>query len=187
MAARQHQHSRRKQIGAERGRRHAVDAARLCIRSEQETGDDQYGRERKTGDGVKDVRSERVDADDTDARQDPGRAEGHRRDGKPAPHPNARERKRGRSRHRKIDVECPIVGVLGGDEKRGKVSADETEACQRGSMQQRGGERCERHDPEQDESRARSQEVIERVGGIDIGIGDGGAGGREGTRDMRRR
>src|SRR5207253_697826 len=72
-------------------------------------------------------------------------------------------------------------------EKRGKVSADETEACQRGSMQQRGGERCECHDPEQDESHARSQEVIERVGGIDIGIGDGGAGGREGTRDMRRR
>ncbi len=54
-------------------------------------------------------------------------------------------------------------------------------------MQQRGRERRERDQAEQDEGRARRQEIVERVGGVDVGKGDHGAGRRQDARNMRRR
>jgi hypothetical protein len=80
---------------------------------------------------MEEVRPERVDTDDLDPRQRPRRAEHDRRDGEPAPHSHPRERKGGSSHHREIDVERPIVGVLGGDEQRRQIGADKAEARQR--------------------------------------------------------
>ena len=52
-------------------------------------------------------------------------------------------------------------------------------------MQERNGERAERDQPKQNESGARSDEVVERVGCIDVGIGDGCACRGEHARNMR--
>ena len=133
------------------------------------------------------MRAERVDADDADAGQGPQRAEGDRGDGEPAPHPEARERERGGGHHRQIDVERPVIRPLRGDEKRRDIGADEAEARQRRPMQQRGGKRRQRHQAEQDESRAGGEKAVERMGGVDVGIGDGGAGGGQDARDVRGR
>jgi hypothetical protein len=149
--ARQHQQGRRDEIGAERGRRHVVDSADLRIRSEEEASDDQRGRERKACDNMEEVRPERVDTDDADPRQGPRRAEHDRGDGEPAPHSHPRERKGGSRHHREIDVERPIVGLLGGDEQRRQIGADKAEARQRLPVQKRGRERRQRHQTEHDE------------------------------------
>ena len=128
---------------------------RATRRSEPQAGDDQRRGERKSDDHVEGMRAERIDADDADAGQGPQRAEGDRRDGEPAPHPEARERERGRGHDRQIDVERPVIRPLRGDEKRRDIGADEAEARERRPMQERGGERRQRHQGEQDESRAR--------------------------------
>ena len=54
-------------------------------------------------------------------------------------------------------------------------------------MQQRGCERGERHDAEQDEGDAGIEEIIERVGHIDVRVRDYGADGGENARDVRAR
>ena len=133
------------------------------------------------------MRAERVDADDADAGQGPQRAEDDRGDGEPAPHPEARERERGGGHHRQIDVERPVIRPLRGDEKRRHIGADEAEARERRPMQQRGGKRRQRHQAEQDESRAGGEKPVERMGGVDVGIGDGRAGGGQDARDVRGR
>ena len=133
------------------------------------------------------MRAERVRADGAHPGQGPHRAEGDRRDREPAPHPEARERERGGGHHRQIDVERPVIRPLRGDEKRRDIGADEAEARQRRPMQQRGGKRRQRHQAEQDESRAGREKAVERMGGVDVGIGDGGAGGGQDARDVRGR
>jgi hypothetical protein len=54
-------------------------------------------------------------------------------------------------------------------------------------MQQRGAKRCQRHDAEQHEGGAGYEKTVERIGGVDRRIGDGGAGCGEDARDVRRR
>ena len=185
--ARQHQQPRRDQIGGERGRRHAVDLPGVGVGSEIQAGHDQGRRQCEADDDMENMGAERVDADHAASGQGPQRAGGDRRDRQPAPQPDARERKGGGGHHRDVDVERPVVGPVGGDEQRRDIGAEEAEPGERRSVQQGGGERRQRHQAEQDEGHARRQEAVERVGGVDVGIGDGGAGRRQDARNMRRR
>ena len=52
-------------------------------------------------------------------------------------------------------------------------------------MPERGGQRRERNEAEQHEGRGRREEVVERVGRPDVGIGAGGAGRGQDARDVR--
>ena len=54
-------------------------------------------------------------------------------------------------------------------------------------MHQRGRQGRQRHHAEQQEGERRREEVVERIGGPDVGVGDGGAGGGENARDVRPR
>ena len=123
----------------------------------------------------------------SEAGKRPCQAERERGNREPAPHAKTRERKGGRSHDRKVDVQRPEVRLAGGDQDRRHVCADQAEARECRPVQQRRceGRACDQ--AEQNEGRARREEIVERVGSIDVGIGDGGAGRGQDAGDMRRR
>ena len=94
----------------------------------------------------------------------PERAEHDRGEREPAPHPDAGEHEGGGGHDREVDVERPEIRLLGRDQQRRHIGADEAEPGERRSVQQRGCERGERDDAEQDEGDAGIEEIVERVG-----------------------
>ena len=126
MAARQHQRWRRRDRAAsERGRRHRVDAAALGVGPEQEAGHDQRRGKRKADQHVEGVRRRahrrgcpRCRAGSTRAPKTIAviASQRHSRE--------ARERKGGSGNDREIDVERPVVRLVGGDEQRRDIGAD---------------------------------------------------------------
>ena len=63
----------------------------------------------------------------------------------------------------------------------------ESEASKRRSVDQRGSERAEGDNAQKDEGGSRTDESVERVSRIDVGIGNRGSCGGEHARDMRLR
>ena len=186
MLRREHQQRRGKEICAERNGRDRIDLARLRIRAVEQSGHEQRGDQHEAGDGVERMRSNGSCRDRVvQAGEHPQRAERDRRDREPAPQPRACERERGGGDDREIDVERPVVRRLGGDEQRRDEGADLAERSERRPVQQRGGERRERHDAEQHEGGAGHEEVVERVGRVDRRVRDRGAGRGEDARDVR--
>ena len=178
-----HDHERRReQIGAERNRRDRLDLAGLGLGTEQEAGDDQRGRQRKSGDHAERVR--RKQAGLAHCHQRPQHAERDGGDREPAPHADAREAERGRGDDGDVDVKRPVVRLVGGDQDRRDERADDAEAGERRAVQQRRGKRCDRDEAERDERRGGREEVVQRVGGIHGAERDRGAGGGEDRRDV---
>ena len=89
-----------------------------------------------------------------EAGQRPEQAERDRGDGEPSPHPRARQHEGGGGDDREVDVERPEVRLAGGDDQRRHIGADQAEAGERRAVHQRGGQRPERDDAEQDEGGA---------------------------------
>jgi len=172
------------EVGADGAGGNLVDLAGLSLRSVPQPRHDHGGGKRKAGDDMEEMRAECVDMRVGNARQHPKRAERDRGDGKPAPQLHARQREGCGGDHREIKIERPVARLLGGDQQRRDESAGEAEARQRRPVQQRGGERRQRHQSEQNEGDTRRQEIVERIGGVDGGIGGDGAGGGKHARDM---
>ena len=74
-----------------------------------------------------------------------------------------------------------------GDEDRRHISADEAKTAQRRPVLQRGRQRRKGHRAEKQEGKSRGEEMIERVGRPDVGVGAGRACGGENARDVRLR
>ena len=113
----EHEEACAEQIGAERDRRDEIDAAFLCLRSEQEARDDQKRREREASDNVDDMRREHVARDIADARQHPSKAEANGDESKPAPEFCTREPEGSGGDDGEIEIERPVVRRLGGDDR----------------------------------------------------------------------
>ncbi len=151
---------------------------------EQEAGHDQCRGQREADDDMKEMRAERRDRVVFQSREGPERAEDDRGDRQPPPHADACKRER-RGRHdREIDVERPVIRLIARHEQRRHIGADEAEAGERGAVQQRGRQRRECDDAEQDEGDAGIEEIIERVGGVDVRIRDNGARGGQDAGDV---
>ena len=182
VAGREHEQHRGEQIGGKRARRDEVDFARRGIRPEQEARDDQQDREDEASGDVEGVRAKRLKI--ADAGQRPEHACRHRGDGEPAPEPRPGETEGGGGDNGEIEIERPIIGLLGRDDERREEGADQAEAGQSGSMHERCGKRAERDEAEQHEGGGRTDKAVKRVGRISIGIGDRRAGGGEHARDV---
>jgi hypothetical protein len=177
--AREHQQGCGAEIGAERSGRDGIDLTGGGRRSIQESGDDQSGNKREADDDMECMRAQILDMRFRQPRQAPHEAEHHRGDRKPPPQARACQRKSGDAHDGKIGVERPVIRHAGADEERRHVGADETEAGERRPMQERGRERGEGDEPEQDEGGGNRQKLIKRIGRKDSGVGDGRAGGGE--------
>ena len=136
---------------------------------------------------MEDVGAQRIDRIDIGSRERPQRAGHDRRDSEPAPQPEPRQSECRRGDDGEIDVERPVVRLVGRNQHRRDIGADEAEPGERRPVQERGRERQQCDQPEQDESDGRRQEAVEPVSGIDRRVGDGGAGGGEDARDVRSR
>ncbi len=178
-----HDHQGRgEQIDAERNRRDRLDLAGLSLRTEQEAGHDQRGGQRKSRDDAERVRREQAGL--AHSHQRPQHAERDGGDGEPAPHADAGEAERRRGDDGDVDVERPVVRLVGGDQHRRDECADDAEARERRAVQQRCGKRRERDKTERDEGCGGCEKVVQRVGGIDGAERDRGAGGREDRRNV---
>ena len=111
-----------------------------------------------------------------------------RRDGKPGPQPRARQREGGGGDDRDVDIERPIIRLVGRDQERRDEGADARPGRRAPG---RGAERppsvSERDDAEQNEGRAGRQEFVERISGIDRRISHDGPGGGQDARNIRGR
>ena len=70
-------------------------------------------------------------------------------------------------------------GSFGRNQNRGDKGGGDAEARQRRPVQQRRGERAERHQPEQDERGRGHEKTVQRIGGVDGRERHGGSGGGE--------
>ena len=70
------------------------------------------------------------------------------------PQTRARERKGGGRDDRDVDIERPIIRLVGSDQERRHEGTHDAQARERRAMQQSGRERQERDDAEQNEGRA---------------------------------
>ena len=183
VAGGQHQNHRHEQVSGKRAGRHKVDLARRGVGSEEQTRDDQQCGKGEAGGDMENMRREGREL--ADPRQGPQYARGDRGDGKPAPQSGPGEREGGGGDHGKIEIERPVARLLGRDDQRRDERADHAEPGERRTMQQRRGKREQRHGAEQHEGNGRTDQAVDRVRGISVGIGDGRAGGREHARDMR--
>ena len=118
------------------------------------------------------------------AGEGPQQREHDRGDRKPAPQPHARQTEGRRGDDGEIDIERPEVRFAGGNQDRRDEGAGDAEAGERRPVQQRRGERAQRHQPEQDEGGGRHQESVQRIGRIDRCKRHRGAGGGENRRDI---
>ena len=75
-------------------------------------------------------------------------------------------------------------GLLGGNQNRGDEGGGDAEAGQRRSVQQRRGERAQRHQSEQNERGRGREKIVQRVGGIDGRERHRRAGGGENRGDV---
>ena len=181
------QHERAEQITREHAGADLLDASALGGRTVEQSGDDEDGGEPKAGRGVEGMRRQRAIAGIADADEHPRDRQGGGRDREPAPEPEARERVGGGGDDRQVDIERPVVRLLRGDQQRRHIGADQAKPAERRSVHQRSRERCERDEPEKEEGERGREELVERIGGPDVGIGDRRAGRGENARDMRAR
>ncbi len=130
------------------------------------------------------MRREPIDAIVGNAGKRPEKPEHDRGDREPAPQAHARHAESGGGDDGEIEVERPIVGPVGPDDQRCDIGADKAEPGERRPVQQGGCERRQRDQAEQHEGDGRSDESVESVGGVDVGIGDGGTGGSKDARNM---
>ena len=153
------------------------------VRTEQEVGDDEQCREREAGSDVKHVLRQGLQV--VEAGQRPKHAGNHCRHCEPAPESRPRECERRRGHYRKIEIERPIIWLFGRNDERCDKRTNQSEAGERGSMDQRGSERAEGDDTQQDEGGSRTDESVERVSRVDVGIGNRRSCRCEHARDMR--
>ena len=118
------------------------------------------------------------------AGEGPQQREHDRGDRKPAPQPIARQAERRRGDDGEIDVERPEVRLVGGDQDRRHEGAGDAETGERRPVQQRRGERAQRHQSKQDERGGRHQEAVQRIGRIDGCERHRRSGGGEDRRDI---
>ena len=109
----------------------------------------------------------------------------HNRGGRePAPQPHARQAEGGGGDDREIDVERPKVRLAGRDQDRRHEGADDAETGERRPVQQRGGQRAQCDQPEQDECGSGHQEAVQRIGRIHRGERHCRSGGRQDGRNI---
>ena len=178
MEAREHDHRRTQEIGRERCGRDRLDPAFIGRWTEHEAAHHQKCGEDKSRDDMEGVRSDHRRAA-LQTGQGPEQCEHDGGDREPAPQPDPRQAEGRRGDDGEIDIERPEVRLLrrnqnGRDECRG-----DAEAGQRRSMQQRRGERTQRHQSEQDERGGGREKIVKRVGRVHRGERHGCAGGGE--------
>ncbi len=171
------------QIGGERARRDRFDPAFLRRRAEHESADHQQGGEDEARDDVEHMRADHL-VFAFQAGEGPRQREHDGGDGEPAPQPDPRQREGRRGDDGEIDVERPEVGLVGRHQNGRDKARGDAEARQRRTVQQRGRQRAERHQAQQDERGRRHQEAVERVRGVDGRERHGGAGGGQDRRNV---
>ena len=179
----EHDQGRAQQIGRERAGRDRLDLAFLGGRAEHEAAHHQQGGEDESRDDVECVRADHRRAA-LQAGEGPEQREGDGGDREPAPQPDPRQPEGRRGDDGEIDVQRPEVRLAGRDQDRRDEGGGDAEARQRRSVQQRRGERAQRHQSEQNEGGGGREKIVQRVGGIDGREGDRGAGGGEDRRDI---
>ncbi len=105
-------------------------------------------------------------------------------DREPAPQPDPRQPEGRRGDDGEIDVERPEVRLVGRHQDRRDEGGGDAEAGQRRPVQQRRGQRAQRHHAEQDERGGGHQEIVQRIGGVHGRERHRGAGGGEDGRDI---
>ena len=179
----QHDQGGAQQIGRERAGRDRLDLAVVGGRAEHESAHHQQRGEHEAGDDVERVRSDhRRPA--LQAGESPEQREGDGGDREPAPQPDPRQPERRRGDDGEIDVERPEIRLVGRDQHRRDEGGGDAEAGQRRPVQQRRGERAQRHHAEQDERGGGREKIVQRIGGVDGRECHRGAGGGEDRRDI---
>ena len=124
-------------------------------------------------------------ADDrSEQRKTPNNRAGNRRTGKPQPPPNPRQRIGGTRHHREIEHDGPWAGLLRVDKKRNGERTGEAEASQRGSVQSGSKHGGNADGTQHDEGRCGTDELVERVRGIDRAEGADSTRGCQHARDV---
>ena len=184
MPARQHDQRSAEQIGRERTRRDRLDLAFLGRRAEQEAADDEQRGEHEADDDVEDMRRRSIDG-----RSRPGNVQSSANAiVVTASQRHSRTRasaEGGGGDDGEIDVERPVVGLVRtrpGSASRRRRPRRARPAPGRAAALRRASPSAT--SAEQDEGGGRHEEAVERVGGIDGGIGDRGAGRGEDRRDV---
>ena len=110
----------------------------------------------------------------------PGEAAAGGRQRQPQPAAQARQRIGGDRDRREVEDDRPRRGMIGGNEQRRDLGADKAEAGERRPVQRGERQRRQSHGAEREERRARADESVERVRGVDAAEGgdDAGAGQR---------
>ncbi len=179
----EHDHRGAQEIGRERTGRDRLDLAFVGRRAEQESTDHQQCGEHDPRDHVERVRSNHRRAA-LQAGECPQQRECDGGDREPAPQPDARQAKGCRGDDGEIDVERPEVRFFRGHQHGGDEGGGDAEARQRRSVQQRRGERAERHQSQQKEGGCGYEKTIQRVSGVDGRESNRGPGGGENRRDI---
>src|SRR5262252_1061311 len=132
--------------------------------------------ERKAGKDVKHVRAEcrrHGQKKQIEARQRPQRAEYEGCKSESIPQAKPGERKCGGSHDGDVNVERPVIRLLGCDQHWRQIRADDAETGECGSVQQGGCQSRQSHRSEKQEGGRGRKKFIERVGGIHCGIPNG--------------
>ena len=178
MGAVQHDQRRAQQIDTERTRREPLDLAFIGGRAEHEAADHQQCGEDKSGDHMERVRPDhRRPA--LQAGEGPEQREHDGGDREPAPQPDPRQPERRRGDDGEVDIQRPEIRLAGRNQNRRSEGGGDAEAGQRRPVQQRRGERAQRHHAEQDERGGGRQKIVQRIGGVDGCESHGGPGGGE--------
>ena len=179
----QHDQRGAKQICGERAGRDRLDLAFVCGRAEHEAAHHKQRGEDEPGDHMERMRADHRGSA-LQAGERPQQRERDRGDREPAPQPDARQTEGRRGDDGEIDVERPEVRLVGRDQDRRDEGAGDAETGERRPVQQRGGERAERHQSEQDEGGGRRQKAVQRIGRIDRRKRHRRSGGGQDRRDI---
>ncbi len=118
------------------------------------------------------------------AREGPEQREDDGGDREPAPQPDARQPERRRSDDGKVDIQRPEVGFLRRNQHRGDERGRDAETRERWAVQQRRGQRAQRHHAQENECGRGYQKIVKRVGSVDGSESNGGPGGGENRGDI---
>jgi hypothetical protein len=175
------------QIDRKADRRDRLDAPRIGRRSIQEAGDDERGDQSEADRGMQGMRQQDVGGGAMDAGQDPERVQQDGGNREPAPQAQPRQGEGGGGDDRQVQIECPVIRLVGCDQQRRHIGTDQAEPGERRTMQQRRRKGRERDDAEQHEGRGGTDEFIQRIGRKNRGVGHGGAGRHQDAGNMRGR
>ena len=126
-----------------------------------------------------------VDGETAEIEETPQAGGGKGRACEKRPVAQPRDADRRREHDREIDEQRPVIGRGRGDQRRRRHRADEPDAGERLSVQQRRGDRRKRDQAEQREGEAGTDEAVEPVGGVDRAEKREGAGRRQDRGDVR--